>query len=161
MPSFDIVSEVDWQEVKNAVNQASREVANRYDFKGTDARIEESDPLLTLYGDDDYKVGQILDILQMRLAKRNIDLECLDRGEVKQSPTGKAVQQITVRQGVDTELARKIVKMIKGSKIKVQAAIQGPQVRVSGKKRDDLQQVIALLKEAELGLPLQYTNFRD
>ena len=91
----------------------------------------------------------------------NVDLECLDKGEIRQSPTGKAVQQITVRQGVDTELARKIVKLIKGNKIKVQAAIQGPQVRVSGKKRDDLQQVIAMLKEQKLGLPLQFTNFRD
>ena len=104
---------------------------------------------------------EINNAIKIKDAKRNIDLGCLDRGEVKQSPTGKAVQQITVRQGVDTELARKIVKMIKVSKIKVQAAIQGPQVRISGKKRDDLQQVIAMLKEAELGLPLQYTNFRD
>ena len=161
MPSFDIVSEVDWQEVKNAVNQAAKEITNRYDFKGSNARIEESDPVLTLHGDDDYKVGQMLDILQLKLAKRGVDLQCLEHGEVKQSPTGKAVQQVTVRQGVDTELARKIVKLVKSSKIKVQSAIQGPQVRISGKKRDDLQQVIAMLKDQDLDLPLQYTNFRD
>ena len=161
MPSFDIVSEVDWQEVRNAVDQANREITNRFDFKGSDARIEANDPLLTLNGDDEYKVGQMLEILQLKLAKRNVDLGSLDRGEVKESPSGKAVQEIRVIQGVDTDTARKIVKLIKNQKLKVQAAIQGNQVRVSGKKRDDLQQVIAFLKEQELGLPLQYTNFRD
>ena len=161
MPSFDIVSEVDWQEVRNAVNQANREITNRFDFKGSDARIEESDPELTLYGDDEYKVGQVMDILALKLAKRGIDLGCLDKGTVRESPTGKAVQAVTVRQGVDTELARKIVKLVKSQKLKTQASIQGNQVRVSGKKRDDLQQTIAMIKEQELDLPLQYTNFRD
>jgi len=161
MPSFDIVSEVDWQEVKNAVNQANREVGTRFDFKGSDARVEENDPLLTVRADDDYKVGQVVDVLQLKLAKRAVDVACLEKGEVKVSPTGKAVQEIKVRQGVDTELAKKIVKLIKSRKIKVQAAIQGEQVRVSGKKRDDLQRVIALMDEQKLGLPLQYVNFRD
>ncbi|WP_424946898.1 YajQ family cyclic di-GMP-binding protein [Candidatus Spongiihabitans sp.] len=161
MPSFDIVSEVDWQEVKNAVNQANKEITNRFDFKGSQSKIDESDPNLTLYGDDDFKVGQMLEILQLKLAKRGVDLDCLDKGEVKESPTGKAVQAVQVRQGVDRDLARKIVKLIKRQKLKVQAAIQGEQIRVSGKKRDDLQQTMAHLKEQNLGLPLQYTNFRD
>jgi len=161
MPSFDIVSEVDWQEVKNAVNQANREIGTRFDFKGSDARVDEADPLLTIRADDDYKVGQVVDILQLKLAKREVDVNCLDKGEVKVSPTGKAVQEITVRQGVDTELAKTIVKRIKGDKLKVQVAIQGKQLRVSGKKRDDLQQVIAFIKQQKLGLPLQYVNFRD
>lgn len=161
MPSFDIVSEVDWQEVKNAVNQANREIGTRFDFKGSDARVEENDPLLTVRADDDYKVGQVVDVLQLKLAKRAVDIACLEKGEVKVSPTGKAVQEIKVRQGVDTELAKNIVKLIKSQKIKVQAAIQGEQVRVSGKKRDDLQRVIALMDEQKLGLPLQYVNFRD
>ena len=161
MPSFDIVSEVDWQEVKNAVNQANREVGTRFDFKGSDARVEEKDPLLTIHADDDYKAGQVADVLQLKLAKRGVDVACLEKGEVKVSPTGKAVQEIKVRQGVDIELARKIVKFIKGRKMKVQAAIQGGQVRVSGKKRDDLQQVMAFLDEQKLGLPLQYVNLRD
>ena len=161
MPSFDIVSEVDWQEVKNAVNQANREVSTRFDFKGSNARVEESDPLLTIHADDDFKVGQVVDVLQLKLAKRSVEVGCLEKGEVKVSPTGKAVQEIKVRQGVDIELARKIVKLIKGQKLKVQAAIQDGQVRVSAKKRDDLQQVIALIDEQKLGLPLQYVNFRD
>ena len=161
MPSFDIVSEVDWQEVKNAVNQANREVSTRFDFKGSDARVDEKDPLLTIHADDDFKVGQVVDVLQLKLAKRSVDLGCLEKGEVKVSPTGKAVQEIKVRQGVDMELAKKIVKLIKGRKMKVQAAVQGGQVRVTGKKRDDLQQVIEFIDEQKLGLPLQYINFRD
>jgi len=161
MPSFDIVSEVDWQEVKNAVNQANKEITNRFDFKGSNARIEESDPNLTLSGDDEFKVGQMLEILQLKLAKRSVDLGSLEKSEVKESPTGKAVQDVKVRQGIDTDLARKIVKLVKNQKLKVQAAIQGEQVRVTGKKRDDLQQTMAFLKEQNLGLPLQYSNFRD
>ncbi len=161
MPSFDIVSEVDWQEVKNAVNQANREISTRFDFKGSDACVKESDPDLTLFGDDEFKIGQILEILQLKLAKRGVDLDCLERESINKSPTGKAVQSIRVRQGIDTELARKIVKLIKTQKLKTQAAIQGNQVRISAKKRDELQQTIAMIKEQNLGLPLQYTNFRD
>ena len=161
MPSFDIVSEVDWQEVRNAVHQTNKEVGTRYDFKGSDARVEESDPNLTLYGEDDFKVGQVLDILNLKLAKRSVDISCLEKGETKVSPTGKAIQVIKVRQGVDIDLARKIVKLVKNQKLKVQVAIQGEQVRVTGKKRDDLQSVMSFLKEQDLGLPLQYTNFRD
>ena len=161
MPSFDIVSEVDWQEVKNAVNQTNREVGSRFDFKGSDARVAEADPLLTIHADDDYKVGQVADILNLKLAKRKVDVVCLEKGEVKVSPTGKAVQEIKVRQGIDTDTARKIVKLIKTKKMKVQAAIQGERVRISGKKRDDLQQVIAFVDEQKINLPLQYINFRD
>ena len=161
MPSFDIVSEVDWQEIKNAVNMANKEITNRYDFKGSDARVEESDPKLTLHADDSFKVGQVMDVLLLKLAKRGVDVNAVDRGQVKSSPTGKSMQELTILQGVDTDRAKKIVKMIKGEKLKVQAAIQGEQVRVTGKKRDDLQQVIAFLKDQKLDIPLQFTNFRD
>ena len=161
MPSFDIVSEVDWQEIKNAVNQANKEISNRFDFKGSDARIEDSQPKLVLHADDHFKVGQVLDVLLNKMAKRGVDTGALDRSEARISPTGKAVQEITVREGVDTETARKLVKLIKNQKLKVQAAIQGQQVRITGKKRDDLQQVIAFVKDQKLSLPLQYVNFRD
>ena len=161
MPSFDIVSEVDWNEIRNAINMANKEIGNRYDFKGSDARIEEADPLLTLHADDQFKVGQVLDVILLKLSKRGVDVTALDRSEPKTSPTGKAVQEIRVQQGIDTDRARSIVKLIKAEKFKVQASIQGPQVRISGKKRDDLQQVIAFLREQDLGLPLQFTNFRD
>lgn len=161
MPSFDIVSEVDWQEVRNAVNMANKEISNRYDFKGSDARIEEADPKLTLYADDSFKVGQVMDVLVLKLGKRGIDVTALDRGKVQTSPTGKSMQGVTVLQGVDTERAKGIVKRIKNARFKVQASIQGEQVRVTGKKRDDLQQVIAFLKDEKLDIPLQYTNFRD
>jgi len=160
MPSFDIVSEVDWQEVKNAADQANREISTRFDFKGSNARVEDSDPNLTLTGDDAFKIGQMMEILHMKLVKRGVDLGSLDKGEVRDSGA-QATQIVTVRQGIDTDLARKIVKLIKNKKMKVQAAIQGDQVRVTGKKRDDLQQVMAMLKEENTELPLQYTNFRD
>ena len=161
MPSFDIVSEIDWQEVKNAVTQANREVSNRYDFKGSDARVEAQDPLLTVYADDKSKVGQVVEILQLKLAKREVEIGALEKRAVTISPSGKAVQQIKVRCGIETELAKVIVKRIKSEKFKAQAAIQGEQIRISAKKRDDLQEIIAFLKAQEFGLPLQYTNLRD
>ncbi len=161
MPSFDIVSEIDWQEVKNAVNMANKEITNRYDFKGSDARVEEADPKLTLHADDSFKVSQVMDVLLLKLSKRGIDVKALDKGTVKASATGKSMQEVTVLQGIDTERAKKMVKLIKAEKLKVQAAIQGEQVRVTGKKRDDLQQVMAFLKEQSLDIPLQFTNFRD
>lgn len=161
MPSFDVVSQVDMQEVRNAVDQANREIGTRYDFKGSEAHIEQKESKLHLYADDDYKIGQIFEILQLRLSKRGVDIGCLDAGEVKQSPTGKAQQEVVVRQGIEQELGKKLVKLIKGAKLKVQASIQSEQVRVSGKKRDDLQNVIALLREKDYGLPLQFVNFRD
>lgn len=140
---------------------ANKEISNRYDFKGSDARIEEADPRLTLHADDTFKVNQVLDVLLLKLSKRGIDVNALDKSEPKSSPTGKSIQEVTVLQGVDTERAKKIVKLIKAQKFKVQAAIQGEQVRVTGKKRDDLQQVIGFLKEQKLDIPLQYANFRD
>ncbi len=160
MPSFDVVSEVDTHELTNAVDQANREISNRFDFKGTDSRIERNDNVLTLHAPSKFQVEQITDILHKALAKRSIDIKCLETGEVQEANM-RASQKVTVRQGIDKELAKKIVKQVKDSKIKVQAAIQGEQVRVTGKKRDDLQEVMALLRKAELDMPLQFTNFRD
>jgi hypothetical protein len=161
MPSFDIVSEVDKHELSNAVDQANRELANRYDFRGTDAKVDQSDKLLTLHADSDFQLDQLLDILRMKLVKRGIEVSCL---EVK-DPLGNGKmrkQDVIVREGVDKDLSRKIVKMIKESKVKVQAAVQGESVRVTGKKRDDLQAIIALLKGNDsLEMPLQFNNFRD
>ena len=160
MPSFDVVSEVEMHEVTNGVDQANREVSTRFDFKGTNASFELSDSVITMKADADFQLKQMLDILQTKLSRRGIDIACLEIGDIQQS--GKEVrQEITVRQGLDSALCKKIVKLIKDKKLKVQAAIQGEKVRVTGKKRDDLQQVIAMLKEAKLDLPLQYNNFRD
>jgi len=161
MPSFDVVSEVDWHEVDNAVDQANREIANRYDFKGSDARVERQEALLTVYADNEFQVRQAAEILQTRLAKRDVDLAALDVGEPEATGGGKARQRITVRSGIDQALGRRIVKLMKGAKLKVQASIQGDQVRVSGKKRDDLQAAIAMLKDSDIELPIQFTNFRD
>ena len=163
MPSFDIVSEVVWYEVGNAIDQANREIKNRYDFKGSDAQIEQAEAVLTILADDEYKVGQALDILEIKLAKRGVDVGCLDRGQVEERGAGKAQQKIQIRHGIDTELARSLVKEIKARKLKVQAAIQGQQIRVTGKKRDDLQTVISLLKDQDTEVPLQsvsYTHLR-
>ena len=161
MPSFDIVSELDWQEVRNGVDQANREISNRFDFKGSDARIEQAEGQLTLHADDEFKIDQARDILLGKLTKRSIDISCLEEKPVEKAAAGKARQEVRLRHGIDTDLARKIVKLIKDAKLKVQVAIQGDQVRVSGKKRDDLQEVIAFMRKQKLGLPLQYTNFRD
>ena len=161
MPSFDVVSQVDWHELSNAVDQVNREVTNRFDFKGSDARVEQSESQLTLYADDEFKIQQIADILDMRLAKRGIDVTCLQAGDIVERGAGKARQEITVRHGIGSDLAKNLVKRIKKEKLKVQAAVQGEQLRVSGKKRDDLQAAIALLKQEDVGLPLQYVNFRD
>lgn len=160
MPSFDVVSEVDMHELRNAVDQANREIGNRFDFKGSDARVEQSENELTVHAASDFQVDQINEILNRTLAKRGIDIQCLDRGEVEIANM-RARQRITVRQGIDKELAKKLVKHIKDAKLKVQAAIQGEQVRVTGKKRDDLQEVIAMLRKEDFGMPLQFNNFRD
>jgi len=160
MPSFDVVSEVNAHELNNAVDQTNREVANRYDFKGADAGVEQTDNTLMLHAESEFQIQQMTDILYQKLAKRGIDLGALKAGTLE--AVGKTARQpFTVRQGIDTELGRKMVKLIKGSKLKVQASIQGDQVRITGKKRDDLQAAIALLKEADLDLPLQFSNFRD
>jgi uncharacterized protein YajQ (UPF0234 family) len=160
MPSFDTVSEVDHHELSNAIDQANREIGTRYDFKGSDAKIEQLDNQLTLSAESDFQIKQMTPILKEKMSKRGIDVSCLEFSDVIEM-NKRARQQVMVREGLDKDLARKIVKLIKDSKIKAQAAIQGDQVRVTGKKRDDLQQIMQLLREANLGIPLQYNNFRD
>lgn len=160
MPSFDIVSELDMHEVTNAVDQANREIQNRFDFKGTGAKFELVEQTVVLTAQVDFQLKQMLDVLRGKLAKRKIDVACLEEREPV--ITGQqAKQEIGLRQGIDTALAKKMVKQVKDSKLKVQCAIQGEQVRVTGKKRDDLQKVIAMIKESDIDLPLQYKNFRD
>ena len=161
MPTFDIVSEVDKHELTNAVDQANREIDNRFDFRGTDASVEQSDKVLTLNANSDFQLDQLLDILRMKLIKRKVDVSCL---EVKDSiGNGKMrKQEVIIREGIDKDLSRKIVKLVKESKIKVQSAVQGESVRITGKKRDDLQAIMALLKiNDSLEMPLQFNNFRD
>lgn len=160
MPSFDIVSEVNPHEVTNAVDQASREVDQRFDFKGTNAKFELKDVVVTLSAPADFQLKQMLEILKLKLSKRGVDVACLKVDEPV--TTGQTARQVvTLRQGIDTELGKKIQRLVKDSKLKVQAAIQDKQVRVSGKSRDDLQSVIALVKKGGFDLPLQFTNFRD
>jgi uncharacterized protein YajQ (UPF0234 family) len=160
MPSFDVVSEVDMHELSNAVDQANREVANRFDFKGSDAKFEQHEGTLALSAQNEFQLEQMMDILRQKIVKRGVDIDSLEIGEPETSNL-RARQKVTVRQGLDKEASKKIVKLIKETKHKVQAAIQDEQVRVTGKKRDDLQQVMAMLREQKLGLPLQFTNFRD
>lgn len=160
MPSFDVVSEVDQHELSNAIDQAHREISNRFDFKGTSARVEHSDGRIVLTADSDFQIQQMHPVLYQKLTSRKIDITCLDALKVETS--GKGVRQyVQVRQGIDRETAKKAVVKIKDSKLKVQAQVQGEQLRITGKKRDDLQAAMALLKDADLGLPLQYQNFRD
>lgn len=163
MPSFDVVCETDMQEMDNAVNQVIKEITTRYDFKGSKASIElnKEQGVITVIGDDDYKLNTVIEILRGKLVRRNLDPKCLDYGTVEDASGGTRRQHITVKQGVSTELAKDIVKRIRQEKMKVQAAIQGEQVRVSGKKRDDLQAVIALIKAMDADRPLSFTNFRD
>lgn len=160
MPSFDVVSEIDQHELTNAVDQANREINNRFDFKGTDSKIEMVDNSLTIISASEFQVKQIHDILETKVTKRGIDIRCLDYAEILEN-NNEARQLVNIKKGVDKELARKIVKMIKSSKLKTQAAIQGDQVRITGKKRDDLQATIAEIKAAKFDIPLQYINFRD
>ena len=160
MPSFDIVSEVDQHEVSNSVDQSNREVSTRFDFKGSGAQYELRNAVITLVAENEFQLQQMRDILQPRLAKRGIDLLCI-KVDPPQTAGRQARQTITLRQGIEAPLAKQIIKLIKDSKIKVQASIQGDQVRVTGKKRDDLQEAIALLRKSELDMPLQFTNFRD
>lgn len=160
MPSFDVVSEVDQHELSNAVDHAQREIGTRFDFKGTSAKIELSDGKIMLNADSDFQIQQIHPVLYQKLTSRQIDIACLEAGKVENS--GKGVKQaVTVRQGIDKETAKKAVARIKDAKLKVQAQIQGEQLRVTAKKRDDLQATMAMLKGAELGLPMQFQNFRD
>ena len=159
MPSFDVVSEVDRHEVTNAVDQANREVNTRFDFKGVNAKFEQNGLQVTLVAEAEFQIQQMLDILRSKLIKRDVDVACIECADIVQSGM-QSRMEITLRHGIDAPLAKQIVKMIKDKKMKVQAAIQGDQVRVTGKKRDDLQQVIAMLREAELGMPLQFNNCR-
>ena len=161
MPSFDIVSQVDKQEVKNAVEQTNREIGNRFDFKGSDARVEQNDLQLTVFADDEFKLGQVLDVLRGRLSKRNVDVRCLEPGAVEKISGDKVKQPVTVRVGVAQDKAKSIVKLMKDSKLKVQASIQGDAVRVSGGKKDDLQTAIQMVRQSITDVPLQYVNFRD
>lgn len=160
MPSFDIVSEIDSHELANAVDQTNREVSTRFDFKGADAKVEQTEKELVLHAENEFQLQQMQDVLHLKLAKRGIDIIALSAGEPLLQ-NRRARMTITIKQGIDSEMAKKIVKLVKESKIKAQASIQGEQVRITGKKRDDLQEVIALLREAKLELPLQFNNFRD
>lgn len=162
MPSFDIVSEVDKTEVKNAVEQTNKEVGTRFDFKGSDARVEQAELALTVYADNEFQLNQVQDILNAKLTKRGVDIRCLDISDKIDKVSGNKVKRgLTVKVGVEMELAKKIVKLLKESRIKVQAGIQGDAVRVSGKNRDDLQEAIAYTRKNITDFPLQYQNFRD
>ena len=160
MPSFDVVSEVNAHEVVNAVNQANREVETRFDFKGTNARFELDNDRVTMRAPDKFQLNQMYDVLTTRLVSRKVNIRCLER-EPLQKNLSDVWQVVRVRQGIEADLARQIVKMVKQSKLKVQVAIQGAKLRMSGKKRDELQQAIALIKQADLELPLQFNNYRD
>ncbi len=162
MPSFDIVSEVEKTEVKNAVEQTNKEVSTRFDFKGSDARVEQAELVLTVFADNEFQMNQVQDILNGRLTKRGVDIKCLEISDKIEKISGNKVKRnCTVKVGVETELAKKIVKLLKDSKMKVQASIQGDTVRVTGKSRDDLQAAIAFVKKSITDFPLQYQNFRD
>ena len=161
MPSFDIVSKTDLAEVENAVNNATREISQRYDFKGSQSKFEVAEAVVTIHADDDMKLRQMHELLQGHLAKRKIDVGVLDYQTPEQAAGQSVRQTVLIKQGIEKDLAKKIVKQIKGSKMKVQVAIQGDELRVTGKKRDDLQAVIQFVKELGLDQPLQYVNFRD
>ncbi len=161
MPSFDVVSEADAVEVRNALDQANKEITNRFDFKGSDSRIEQKERELTSFADDEFKLGQVRDVLIAKFAKRGVDVRFLDWGDPQKIGGDKMKQTITVRHGVSSDHAKKIVRLIKDSKLKVQASIQGDAVRINGAKRDDLQAAIALLKKDITDVPLAFQNFRD
>lgn len=161
MPSFDIVSEVNEVEIRNAIEQTNKEVGQRFDFKGSDARVEQAEKVLTLFADTEFQLEQVIEVLRGKLAKRNVDVRCLDHGKPEKISGNKMKQAITVKTGIETELAKRIVKHIKDSKLKVQASIQGDAVRVTGAKRDLLQETIALVRKSVEDFPLQYQNFRD
>jgi uncharacterized protein YajQ (UPF0234 family) len=161
MPSFDVVCEADMVEVKNALDQANKEISTRFDFKGSDARIEHKDLEITLFADDDFKLSQVRDVLWSKCAKRQVDVRFLSSGDIQRISGDKVKQILTVRKGVAGDDAKRIVRLVKDSKLKVQASIQGDSVRVSGSKRDDLQNAIALLRKDVTDLPLNYSNFRE
>ncbi|HMQ11201.1 MAG TPA: YajQ family cyclic di-GMP-binding protein [Oligoflexia bacterium] len=161
MPSFDIVNEIDFAEIDNALNQANKELTQRFDFKGSNTTIERKDKEIMVNSADDYKVQAAVDVLQAKLAKRSVSLKSLELGKIEPAASGRAKQNIKVLEGIEKDKAKELIKTIKDSKLKVQASIQGETVRVTGKKRDDLQEVITLLKSLDFSLPLQFNNFRD
>lgn len=161
MPSFDIVSDVNRQEVKNAVEQVNKEIANRFDFKGSDARVEQAELALTAFADDEFKLGQVVDVLRGRMAKRSIDVRCLELGAIEKISGDKVKRAVTVKVGVPQDKGKQIQRLIKDAKLKVAAAIQGDTVRVSGAKKDDLQAAMQLVRKSVADLPLQFNNFRD
>jgi hypothetical protein len=161
MPSFDVVCEANMVEVKNAVEQANKEISTRFDFKGSDSRVEQKERELTMFADDEFKLGQLKDVVIAKMAKRNVDVRFLDYGKIEKIGGDKVKQIVTIKKGVSGDLAKKIVKLVKDSKIKVQASIQGDAVRVAGAKRDDLQSVIAMLRKDVTDTPLDFNNFRD
>jgi uncharacterized protein YajQ (UPF0234 family) len=161
MPSFDIVSEVNKVELKNAIEQANKEITNRFDFKGSDARIEQAELTLTVFADSDFKMQQVMDVFAGKCAKRGVDVRALDLQEIEKIGGDKVKRAVEVKNSIESEKAKQIVKLIKDAKIKVQASIQGPAVRVSGAKRDDLQAAIQLVKKSVEDIPLQFQNFRD
>lgn len=160
MPSFDTVSEVDAHELNNAIDQTSREISTRFDFKDSNAKVTYEEPNIRIEAKSEFQLGQVYDILITKMSKRGIDVMCLERGKIEEANMC-ARQQVILKQGIEREIAKNIVKLVKDSKIKVQTSIQGEKLRVTGKKRDDLQSVMSLLKDAELGIPLQFNNFRD
>ncbi len=161
MPSFDVVSEIDLQEVDNALHTTSKEIGNRYDFKGSKASIERKDHELVLLAEDEYKLGQMMDLLSQRLVKRGVDLKALELGKVNDAAGGMQRQVCTLKAGISADLGKKMIKTFKDGKLKVQASMQGEQLRVTGKSRDELQTAIAALRAGEFDLPLQFNNFRD
>jgi len=161
MPSFDVVSQVNAQEVKNAIEQANKEIANRYDFKGSDARVEQDELDLAVFADDELKLGQVMDVLRARLAKRNVDVRCLEPGTVEKISGDKVKQPVKLKVGIPQDRAKSIAKLIKDSKLKVAGSIQGEALRVSGAKKDDLQAAIQLVKQSVADIPVQFINFRD
>ena len=161
MPTFDIVLEVNEVELKNAIEQSNKEITNRFDFKGSDSRVEIKDKELSLFADDDFKLGQVRDVLLAKFAKRNIDVRFLDYGKKEKISGDRVKQTVTVRNGVEGDAGKRIVKVIKESKLKLQSSIQGDSVRVTGAKRDDLQSAMALIRTEVADLPLSFNNFRD
>lgn len=161
MPSFDVVCEANMVEIRNALDQANKEITNRFDFKGSDARIELKDKAMTAFADDDFKLSQVRDVLLSKLAKRNVDVRFLDNGNVEKISGDKVKQLITVRHGVPQDAAKKVVKLLKDAKLKVSGSIQGDAVRVAGAKRDELQEAIALIRKEVSDLPLAFENFRE
>ncbi len=161
MPSFDAVCKPDAVELRNAVDQANKEIGNRFDFKGSDARVEQTEKILTLFGDSDFQINQVLDVLLSKMTKRQVDVRFLEHGKIEKIGGDKVKQELTVRNGIPQDSAKKMVQLVKQSKVKVQASIQGDAVRIQGAKRDDLQGTMAMLRKSMDDLPLTFENFRD